>query len=51
MDWETSSSLMAQLPNFQMNHGDSEILNLSYRLDATNKTQNFLRTQINHDLN
>ena len=29
-------SLMATLPNFQMNHGGSRILNLTYRLDATN---------------
>ena len=35
MDWETGSSLMTRLPNFQMNHGDSEIFNLTY-VDATN---------------
>ena len=35
-DWEIGGSLMARLPNFQMNHGDSGILNLTYRLDATN---------------
>ena len=39
-DWETRGSLMARLPNFQMNHGDSGILNLTYRLDATNQIQN-----------
>ena len=36
-DWETRGSLMARLPNFQMNHGDSGILSLTYRLDATNQ--------------
>ena len=31
---------MVRLPDFQMNHGDSGILNLTYRLDATNQIQN-----------
>ena len=35
-DWETGGALMAPLPNFQMNHRDSGILNLTYRLVATN---------------
>ena len=30
-DWGTGGSLMARLPNFQMNHRDSEILNLIKR--------------------
>ena len=35
-DRETGGSRMVRLPDFQMNHGDSGILNLTYRLDATN---------------
>ena len=35
-DQETGGSLMVRLHEFQMNHGDSRILNLTYRLDATN---------------
>ena len=35
-DWETGGSRMVCLPDFQMNHGDSGIFNLTYRLDATN---------------
>ena len=34
-DWETGGSLMACLPNFQANYGDSGIFNLTNRLDAT----------------
>ena len=34
-DWDTGGSLMALLPNFQMNHGGSKIFNLTYVLDAT----------------
>ena len=37
---ETGGPLMVRLPDFQMNHGDSGILNLTYRLDATNYIQN-----------
>ena len=36
MDWEIGGSLMARLPNFQMNHRDSRILNFTYKLDAIN---------------
>ena len=41
-DRETVGSLMVPVPDFQMNHGDSGILNLTYRLDATNQIQNFV---------
>ena len=30
-DWETGGSLIARLPNFQTNHQDSGILNLTNR--------------------
>ena len=43
MDRETGGSLMVPLPDFQMNQGDSGILNLTYRQDATNQIQNFVR--------
>ena len=39
-NWERGDSLLARLPNFQMNHGDSGILNLTYMLDATNWIHN-----------
>ena len=41
---------MASLPNFQMNHGDSGILDWTYRIDATNEIQNLWGTKINTDL-
>ena len=32
----TSGSLMARLPHFQINHGDSGILNIILPIDSTN---------------
>ena len=40
MDWETGGSLTARLHNFQMNHEDRGILNITYKLVATHQIQN-----------
>ena len=34
---------MVRLPDFQMNHGDGGILNLTYRLDAFLLNSEFVR--------